>query len=46
VHYFTHTEGKSPEQAISNDDLVVFGGLASGALVPVPERVWSAAEAS
>jgi len=32
VHHFTRTEGKSPEQAISNDDLVIFGGLASGAL--------------
>ena len=45
MHHFTRTEGKSPEQAISNDDLVVFGGFASGALVTVPERVWAAAEA-
>jgi hypothetical protein len=30
VHHFTRTEGKSPEQAISKDDLIAEEGLGGG----------------
>jgi hypothetical protein len=45
VHYFTRTEGKSPEQVTSKDDFVVSAGLQVVPLVTVPDRVWAAAEA-
>ena len=45
MHHFTRTEGKSPEQAISKDDFVAFGGFASGAIGDGAGEVWAAAEA-